>query len=154
MCSVIYRSSPTTAPFLTSHSYDPRLAFDPYRTALRGTLGSGISFVWTQNTTPAVYQTLRFGEPLEHARRSPSGLKTQTLCVLFSTNGPNGHRSATTRPPYELRWRETARKWKSHQYSAICARVSLFSTEWIRIRCRIDKAVEMGATGISSSLVQ
>ena len=40
MCTVTSRSSPTTAPFLTSYSCDPRLAFNPYQTTLHGTLGA------------------------------------------------------------------------------------------------------------------
>jgi len=79
---------------------------------------------------------------------------TEPLCVLFSTNGSNGHRPATTRPPYKLRWRETARKWKSNQYSAICAHASLFSIGRIRNSMSNRQAVEMGAMGVSSGFVQ
>ena len=45
LCSVTHRSSPTTAPFLPSHSYDPCLAFHPYRTALRDTIDGSLFFI-------------------------------------------------------------------------------------------------------------
>ena len=57
----------------------------------------------------------------------PTNDTAQPLCVLFSMNRFNGPGSATTRPPYQFRWVETARK----ECSAISTRPSLFSVERI-----------------------
>ena len=66
--------------------------------------------------------------------RRPMNDTAQPPYVLSPTNGSNGHWPATTRPPYKLRWRGTARKWKrkSGRHSDISVRVSLFGVEQIR----------------------
>ena len=85
----------------------PLPRFHPYRVALRHAPGGGLSFVWAQNTTPAVCRTHCFGGPLEHTydhflvSRHPTNTTAQPVCVLFSTNGSSGRGLATTRPPYK-----------------------------------------------------
>src|SRR5258706_15697100 len=135
MCSVTYRSSPTTAPRLRT-----TLASLSIRTKLHYAvqLAAGYPLYGLKIQPPPFTRPSALASHLntrgDHllVSRHPTHDNTQPRFALLSTNMSNGHRSATTRLPYKLRWRETARKWKSHQYSALFARVSLFRIEWIR----------------------
>ena len=151
MCSVTYRSSPTTTPFLTSHSYDPRLAFHLYRIALRRTPGGGLSFPWTEIRPPPLARPTALASHLttrgdhflvlRHPLHNPFVLYLQRTDPMGDGWRPPNHHAKrlgsgnqTNSPPFLLAF--------------LCSAWTGFVT-----RCRIDERVEMSATGISSSLV-
>ena len=135
MCPVTCCFSPLIAPFLTTTLASLSIRIELHHAAhLAGVYPSyGLKMQTPPFTRPSAL-TSHLNTHGDHflVSRHPMHDNTQRTCVLFSTNGSNGDRSATIRPPFKLRWHETTRKWNSNHHSAICACGFLFSTERIR----------------------